>query len=1077
MKRFPRYHVLSLAMLMLCPAWVSPAADTNSKPNPVPTPTPALMPGPVVTHDKPAPFSQAEILKLMHLVNDWQKAHPTRKPEDRGWIRAIWYAGVIADYKATGDQEFLQQALAWGEQHQWQMGQEKNYAANNLFASQVWAELYFLNEKQAMLAPTETWFKRPDKFSPAGTAKEGTKFWYTPDIRYVDTLYGSAALAMFGAATVNQKDESKYFDVLHQMFWDVTGELWDNDAHLYYRDHNFIGKKSTGGRKVLWGRGNGWAIAAIVRIMQYLPQNNPDWPRYAEKLKQMAGALAECQRNDGMWSPNLDDPTDADNPETSASGLICYGLAWGVNHGILDQKTYLPVVKKAWVGLTGAITDDGAVCWCQPVGHFPLPVPKEQVQQEYGAGAVMLAASEIYRLSNKLDADGNLLPESTSNLISVNKIADHPFGAQIQSVLDRQANAPDFKPTGLDKNEYLRIIASQVHAFRKQQDANGRIIDPVRKAEWHYTTPMYAHAASIICATGYDKDPSMLESAMKAMDVAVSDLAGCDQSIPGRASIPPGVSKPGTSDFYIWPLMMAYAQFEKVAPADRLETWRKELSGLEPAKAYTAYNSIGGNWTWVHAGGEYLRVNRGWTSGDYVDHVIDIQKWRMTPEGQYREHGSPFVYDAFSRYFLSGMLTYGYHGEHFDFLREVCWKGAWTSLMTQSPFGEMATGYRSAQHIWNEAEIAATYEMYATAYAKAGRPMEAGAFKRGAHLALQSVGHWIGPDGWGYLVKNHYPPEAQHGFEGYSIFACYNLQSCSMLATAWSVADDSVAEQPAPADLGGFVLPIPEFNMVVANAAGAYVEYMTCGNQRYDPTGLIRIHLRDGNPQLGPSCGAVQRFGTQNPKVMPEINKKLGLAIPQPWDMAKNIGVLGLCVGPAWENPDGTEVRLADFSDPTGEDHVVPASEKGQAPIQMADPVAPSVIGIKVLEQSPKKASFQASVALQNANVSETIVLADGHVEVTDQWDTTLPGKLRIYYPALITNGAFNTKIDLTGNQVTLIGEDGRGINFRVVEPAGAEIKRSGQTMPNRNGVLEALTTDVEGNKAVYQISPAPASH
>jgi len=421
----------------------------------------------------------------------------------------------------------------------------------------------------------------------------------------------------------------------------------------------------------------------------------------------------------------------------------------------------------------------------------------------------------------------------------------------------------------------------------------------------------------------------------------------------------------------------------------------------------------------------------------------------MTPLGMYRESGDPFAYDGFARYYVTGMLHFGYDGKQADLYREACWRGAWTSLMIQSPFGEMPIGYRSSQHLWNEGELAATYEMYAAAYAKAGKPMEAGAFKRGARLALQSVTHWLRPDGSGYIVKNRYAASTRHGYEGYGHTACYNLLACSMLAAAWSVADESIAEKPAPADLGGFAIDIPEFNMVIANADGAYVEYMTLGNQHYDPTGLIRIHLRDGYPQLGPSGAVVENFG--------------GKPVAQ---------FRGLAVGPAWQNPDGTEIRLANLSDPTANIPMAPSTANKQAPILLANPAETTEMRVQVLEQSPGQVSFQASVNLENAQVTEIYVLANGGVKVTDLWDTKAPGNLAIYYPALTTDGEKETKIDLNGNQATLTLGDGRGVRFQMDEPANAVVARTGEVAPSRNGMLEALAAKVPGNKAVYEITP-----
>ena len=126
---------------------------------------------------------------------------------------------------------------------------------------------------------------------------------------------------------------------------------------------------------------------------------------------------------------------------------------------------------------------------------------------------------------------------------------------------------------------------------------------------------------------------------------------------------------------------------------------------------------------------------------------------------------------------------------------------------------------------------------------------------------MNSIKQWIRPDGSGFIVKNRYPIEARHGYEGYSAHTCYNMLACSMLAQAWQFADDSVAEKPAPADTGGFVIPILDpFHKIFANAGGTYVEYDTQGDHKYNPTGLLRIHVKGGHPQLGPSDGCAPLY-------------------------------------------------------------------------------------------------------------------------------------------------------------------------------------------------------------------------
>jgi hypothetical protein len=430
--------------------------------------------------------------------------------------------------------------------------------------------------------------------------------------------------------------------------------------------------------------------------------------------------------------------------------------------------------------------------------------------------------------------------------------AEHPLQPQLDRFVAGQKSAAGFHPTGLKRAAYLTLVDGQVRALREFQTPDGDLPDPV-DGRSQFGPPCYAHSVATLAASGCNTDPQLLESGMRAMDFSVDCLAK------GNAAF-----RDHHPDFFTYPAMLAYEQFEHVAPKERLAAWRKQLAAINPATTYMAYNKGDNNWTLVHAAGEFLRSLHGLTDCAYVGRALALQRPHMTSPGLYLEHGAPFAYDAFSRYFLTGMLQRDYLD---DFYRDACWKGAWTSLLIQSPFGELPTGYRSAQHLWNEAELAKVYEIYAARYAQAGRLAEAGAFKRGARLALASMQQWLRPDGSGYIVKNRYPIEARHGYEAYSVHMNYNLLTCSMLCAAWQSADESIEEKPAPADVGGFVVHLPDFNMIIANAGGNYVQYMTRGNGTYNPSGLVRVHLRGGHPQLGYSDGILHAAPTATNRV------------------------------------------------------------------------------------------------------------------------------------------------------------------------------------------------------------------
>ena len=95
------------------------------------------------------------------------------------------------------------------------------------------------------------------------------------------------------------------------------------------------------------------------------------------------------------------DPESYPEPESSGTGFFCYALAWGINNGILKREDYLPVIKKAWVALNQCLDENGKLHWVQLVGSKPGQV-KYDDSVEYGVGAFLLAASEIYKFSSSL---------------------------------------------------------------------------------------------------------------------------------------------------------------------------------------------------------------------------------------------------------------------------------------------------------------------------------------------------------------------------------------------------------------------------------------------------------------------------------------------------------------------------------------------------------------------------------------------------------------------------------------------------------------------------------------------------
>ncbi|MDU0352619.1 glycoside hydrolase family 88 protein [Paraglaciecola aquimarina] len=197
----------------------------------------------------------------------------------------------------------------------------------------------------------------------------------------------------------NITGDPKYFEYADKEFWATTDYLFSEKHHMYFRDSRYFTEVSDNGKPVFWSRGNGWVFAGLPLIIDDLPKDHPSRDKYISLFKRFASGLQAAQKADGYWAPSLLDPNKVKTPETSGTGFITFGLAWGVNNGILTEDKYKTSVEKGWAALEKAVKPNGKVTWVQQVGKSPDPVAEHETQF-YGVGAVLLAASEMTKWSH-----------------------------------------------------------------------------------------------------------------------------------------------------------------------------------------------------------------------------------------------------------------------------------------------------------------------------------------------------------------------------------------------------------------------------------------------------------------------------------------------------------------------------------------------------------------------------------------------------------------------------------------------------------------------------------------------------
>ena len=294
----------------------------------------------------------------------------------------------------SGDStQYLEAIRKNGESNAWNPG-PRPFHADDHAITQSFFLLYTRQHDRRMIDPALATFGKMLKqrfdesleFSDDKTARA----WV-----WCDALFMSPpALALATGVT----GDRSYADLMDRLWWKTTDFLYDKQEHLYYRDSRFFDQREPNGAKVFWSRGNGWVLAGLARVLQYLPDDYPDRPRYRALFQEMAQRVAGLQGTDGYWRASLLDAASRPAPETSGTGFFTYGLAWGVNQGLLDRATFEPMVRKGWAALVHAVQPSGLLGYVQHTGDRPGDTGPEDTEP-YGVGALLLAASEVYRLT------------------------------------------------------------------------------------------------------------------------------------------------------------------------------------------------------------------------------------------------------------------------------------------------------------------------------------------------------------------------------------------------------------------------------------------------------------------------------------------------------------------------------------------------------------------------------------------------------------------------------------------------------------------------------------------------------
>ncbi len=357
---------------------------------------------------QPENLPAAEAVKTTLIkVNDyWQQQNPEH--QWAFWDHAAYHTGNIEAYKITGLQAYLDYSQAWCADNEWKGAKSDNKAEWKyhygekddfvLFGDwqicfQTYIDLFHLTDPK-----DSTKIARALDVMEYQMATDSSDYWW-----WVDGLYMvMPVMTKLYHVTGNER----YLEKLHEYFAYAKSIMYDEETGLFFRDAKYVypKHKSTNGFKDFWARGDGWLFAGLAKILQDLPEDYIHRYEFVSVYQKMAETLKNAQQPEGYWTRSILDPEHAPGPETSGTAFFTYGYLWGINNGLLSEQEYLATALQGWTYLTTtAIQENGHVGYVQPIGERAIPgqVVDENSTANFGVGAVLLAASEMYQYVKK----------------------------------------------------------------------------------------------------------------------------------------------------------------------------------------------------------------------------------------------------------------------------------------------------------------------------------------------------------------------------------------------------------------------------------------------------------------------------------------------------------------------------------------------------------------------------------------------------------------------------------------------------------------------------------------------------
>lgn len=221
---------------------------------------------------------------------------------------------------------------------------------------------------------------------------------------WLDDLFMSVpALAQMGDLT----GETKYFDDAVKQVNQFSERMFDKENGLYM--HGWV-EAMEYRPQYHWARANGWAVMAMVELLEVLPKDHPGYNDVLAQLRAHIRGLVKYQDGTGFWHQLID--RNDSYLETSATAIYAYSITRAINRGYIDKMSYAPVAILAWNAVANKVNGQGQVegtcvgtgMGFDPAFYYYRPINKYAA---HGYGPVLLAGAEMIMMLKNDDFEIN----------------------------------------------------------------------------------------------------------------------------------------------------------------------------------------------------------------------------------------------------------------------------------------------------------------------------------------------------------------------------------------------------------------------------------------------------------------------------------------------------------------------------------------------------------------------------------------------------------------------------------------------------------------------------------------------